>query len=203
MKNNSNLQRRFEERTLVIIKPDGVQRGLVGEIISRFEKAGLKMVALKMVWPTKEHYNMHYPDKQEYLENLGAKTLETYQRYKIDAKKELGTDNKLKIGKMVKKWLIASMSSGPVIAMVIQGPHAVESVRMITGPTLPAFAPPGTIRGDFSVDSPALANTGKRAVKNIIHASSSFDDAEEEIKLWFAPEEIHDYRRAEEEIMFE
>ena len=132
----------------------------------------------------------------------GRKTLETYRKYGIDPKKELGTTNKVKIGQMIKEWTVEFMSSGPVVAMIIEGPHAIENVRMIVGPTLPAFAPPGTIRGDFSVDSPAIANIKKRPVKNLIHASGNPQEAENEIKLWFAPEEIHDYRRVEEEVMF-
>jgi len=192
----------LKERTLVVIKPDAVKRGLIGEIISRFEKAGLKIVALKLVQPTKEHYNLHYPDSKEWLRKVGEKTLATYKEYGIDPKKELGTTDKVKIGKMVKKWTVEFMSSGPVVAMIVEGPHAVENVRMIVGPTLPYKAPPGTIRGDFSGDSPALANAAKRAVKNLIHASGDKEEAQREIQLWFAPEEIHDYKRAEEEVMF-
>jgi len=192
----------LKERTVVIIKPDGVKRGLIGEIIRRFEKAGLKIVALKLVQPTKEHYRLHYPSSREWFRQVGEKTLETYRKYGIDPKKELGTTNKVKIGQMIKEWTVEFMSSGPVVAMIIEGPHAIENVRMIVGPTLPAFAPPGTIRGDFSVDSPAIANIKKRPVKNLIHASGNPQEAENEIKLWFAPEEIHDYRRVEEEVMF-
>jgi len=192
----------LKERTVVIIKPDGVKRGLVGEMIARFEKSGLKIVALKLVQPTKEQYQAQYPSTRQYLSQLGAKTLKTYKQYGLSAKKELGTTDKFKIGQKVKQWLIEFMSSGPAVAMIVQGPHAVDNVRMIIGPTLPVFAPPGTIRGDFSPDSPALANAAKRAVKNLVHASGSLKEAEKEIKLWFAPEEIHDYQRAEEEIMF-
>jgi len=191
-----------KERTVVIIKPDGVKRGLVGEIIRRFEKAGLKIVALKMVKPTEEHYRLHYPSSKEWFKKVGEKTIETYKKYGINVKKELGTTNKIKIGKMIKEWTVKFMTSGPVVAMILEGPHAIDNVRMIVGPTLPVFAPPGTIRGDFSIDSPAIANTLKRPVKNIIHASGNKKEAENEIKLWFAPEEIYSYERAEEKIMF-
>lgn len=191
-----------KERTVVIIKPDGVKRGLVGEIITRFEKTGLKIVALKLVQPTKEHYQAQYPNSRQYLSQLGNKTLEAYKQYSMNPKKELGTSDRFKIGQKVKQWLVDFMSSGPVAAMIIQGPHAVDNVRMIVGPTLPVFAPPGTIRGDFSGDSPAFANTAKRAVKNLIHASGNLKEAEEEVNLWFTPEEIHDYKRGEEEIIF-
>lgn len=192
----------IKERTVVIIKPDGVKRGLVGEIISRFEKAGLKIVALKLVQPTKEHYQLHYPSTKDWFRKVGSKTWQTYKKYGLDPKKELGTADRVKIGQMIKQWTIDFMSSGPVVAMIVQGPHAIDNVRMIVGPTLPVFAPPGTIRGDFSGDSPALANIDKRPVKNLIHASSNAKEAANEIRLWFAPEEIHEYKRVEEEIMF-
>lgn len=192
----------IKERTVVIIKPDGVKRGLIGEIIHRFEKAGLKIVALKLVQPTKEHYEMHYPSTKSWFKQVGEKTWKTYKKYGLDPKKELGTTDKIKIGQMIKKWTVDFMSSGPVVAMIVQGPHAIDNVRMIVGPTLPVFAPPGTIRGDFSVDAPDIANPAKRAVKNLIHASGNKKEAENEIKLWFAPEEIHEYERVEEKIMF-
>lgn len=189
----------IKERTLIIIKPDAVKRRLTGEITTRFEKVGLKIVALKLVQPTKEHYNVHYPSDRQYISQLGGKTLMTYKEYGLDPKKDFGTINKSEIGKKVKKWLVDFMASGPVVAMIVQGPHAVDNVRMITGPTLPVFAPPGTIRGDFSLDSPAFANAAKRAVKNLVHASGSIEEAEKEIKLWFAPEEIHDHKEDNEE----
>jgi nucleoside-diphosphate kinase len=192
----------LKERTVVVIKPDGVKRGLIGQIIARFEKAGLKIVALKLVQPTKEHYELHYPSTKEWFRKVGEKTLGTYKKYGLNPKKELGTTDKVKIGQLVKKWTVDFMATGPVVAMIVQGPHAIDNVRMIVGPTLPVFAPPGTIRGDFSGDSPALANSAKRPVKNLIHASGDAKDAEKEIKLWFAPEEIHEYKRVEEEIMF-
>lgn len=194
-KKQNNLAPSLKERSLIIIKPDAVMRGLIGEITQRFEKAGLKIVALKLVQPTKEHYRVHYPSDSAYLRTLGGKTLQTYKEYKLDPKKDLGTSDKLKIGKKVKEWIVEFMSSGPVVAVVVQGFHAVDNGRMIVGPTIPAFAPPGTIRGDYSGDSPAFANAAKRSVKNIIHASGNIKEAEKEIKLWFAPEEINDYVR--------
>jgi len=192
----------IKERTVVIVKPDGVKRGLTGEIISRFEKSGLKIVALKLIQPTKEHYELHYPSTKDWFRKVGDKTWQTYKKYGLNPKKELGTTDRVKVGQMIKKWTVDFMSSGPVIAMIVQGAHAIDNVRMIVGPTLPVFAPPGTIRGDFSGDSPALANVAKRPVKNLIHASGDAKEAENEIKLWFAPEEIHDYKRVEEEVMF-
>lgn len=191
-----------EEKTLVIIKPDGVKRGLIGEIIKRIEQRGLKIIALKMFWAKPNQLLKHYPKSKDYLKNLGEKTLLTYQKYNIDAKKELKTNDPIKIGEMVHGWLVDFMTSGPIVKMVVQGLHAVEMVRKLVGDTMPAKAEMGTIRGDFSVDSAVLANLQKRAVHNLVHASGSIDEAEKEINLWFSPEEIFEYKRAEEDIMF-
>jgi len=191
-----------EEKTVVIVKPDGVKRGLVGEIISRIEKRGLKLIALEMVWPTKGQIDEHYPKDEKWIKRLGEKTKATYEKYGYDAKKEMGTDNDKKIGETVRSWLIEYMTSGPVVKMVVKGIHAVDMVRKLCGNTIPALAEMGTIRGDYSVDSSVAANRGKRAIHNLIHASETAEEAEHELKFWFAPEEIHDYKRAEEDIMF-
>lgn len=191
------------ERTLVMVKPDGVKRGLIGEIISRFEKAGLKILAMKMVWVDKKHVAQHYPDDRvEFIKGIGEKTLETYKKYGLDPMTNLGTADPSKIGMMVNEWNRDFLSSGPLVAMVLEGVHAIDSVRMITGHTFPATAVPGTIRGDHSIDSPALANLKKRPVRNLVHASGNPAEAEFEINLWFKPSELHEYRRADEEVMF-
>lgn len=186
----------------MLIKPDGVKRGLVGECIKRVEQRGLKIIALKMVWPSKEHAHSHYSGEKEWLAGMGEKTLETYRKYGKDPIKELGTDDPLEIGRMIHNWLTEFLTSGPVVAMVVSGVHAIDMVRKIVGKTIPAFAEMGTIRGDFSVDSPMLANESKRAIHNLVHASGDAKEAEHEINHWFAPEEINDYKRAEEDIMF-
>ncbi len=191
------------ERSLVLVKPDGVKRGLVGEIISRFEKAGLKIIALRMAWVDKAHVSKHYPDaRTELLQGMGEKSLKTYEKYGLDAKKILGTADAVEIGKMINEWNREFLTSGPVVAMVLEGIHAVDNIRMITGNTLPSFAEPGSIRGDFSIDSPALANTKKRAVHNMVHASGNVAEAEYEIDLWFKKNELHDYKRSDEDVMF-
>lgn len=176
-----------EERTFVLIKPDGVARGLVGEIISRFEKRGLRIVAMKMLRASREQVDRHYPKKRAWVTNLGQNLLRTGQEFniKIDLQKEYGTANVYQLGKMVRGWLVEQLSSGSVVIMIIEGPHAIRMVRKIVGPTIPAFAEMGTIRGDFSVDSPALANPEKRAINNLIHASGDPKEARHEIKLWF------------------
>ena len=192
----------MSERTVVLLKPDSVKRALVGEVLSRFEKAGLKIVALKMVWVDKDLVAKHYTDDRDYLIAVGNKTLRTYNEYGKDPKEELGTKDAYEIGKMVRQWNMDFLSSGPVVAVLLQGLHAVDNVRMMAGNTLPRFAEPGTIRGDYSLDSPILANLNKRSVKNIIHASGNVEEAKLEEELWFHKKDIHDYKRADEDVMF-
>ena len=191
-----------EEKTLVLIKPDGVKRGLIGEIVKRIEQRGLKVIALKMFQATKAELAKHYSDSDANLKAMGEKTLATYQKYDLDPIKEIGTDDSVKIGRLVHGWIVDFMSSGPIVKMVVQGLHAVEMIRKLVGNTMPSQAEMGTLRGDFSVDSAVLANAQKRGIRNIIHASGNIAEAETEIKLWFKPEEIHEYKRAEEDIMF-
>lgn len=190
------------EKTFVMVKPDGVQRGLIGEIISRFEHAGLKIVALKLVQASRETAQKHYPDTEEWYKSVGQKTLKAYAEYRLDPKKDMGTEKDIEIGKIVKKWLVDFITSSPVVLMVIEGNHAIDNVRRIVGNTLPILATPGTIRGDFSIDSPDMANRKMRPIRNLIHASGNRDEAEHEVSLWFKKNEIHSYKRAEEDIMF-
>ncbi|MCX6807005.1 MAG: nucleoside-diphosphate kinase [Candidatus Berkelbacteria bacterium] len=191
-----------EERTCVIVKPDGVKRGLTGEIIGKIEQRGLKIAALSMVWPTRKDIDEHYPKDEAWMARLGEKTLFTYQKYNIDSKKELGTNDELKIGKMVRGWLIDYLTAGPVVKMVVQGVHAVDMIRKLVGNSCPNLAEMGTIRGDYSVDSPVAANKDHRAIHNLVHASETPEEAEHEIDFWFKQEEIHEYKRSEEEMMF-
>ncbi len=185
-----------------MIKPDGVKRGLTGEVIRRMEKVGLKVVALQMFQPTREQMDSHYPKDEQWIRRIGQKTLATYEKYGYDAKQELGTTDELEIGNMVRTWLIDFMVSAPLVKMVVEGVHAIDMVRKLAGNTMPAFADVGTIRGDYSVDSPAAANKEKRAVHNIVHASETPEEAEHEISHWFSPDDIHSYQRAEEDLMF-
>lgn len=191
-----------EERSFVMVKPDGVKRGLVGEIIRRIEQRGLKVIALEMFRPTKEQIDDHYPKDEVWIARLGEKTLTTYAKYGYSALDELGTDDKLAIGKLVRGWLIDYMTSAPLVKMVVEGVHAVDMVRKLAGNTMPSAAEMGTLRGDYSVDSAAAANKDKRAVHNIVHASETAQEAEHEISHWFAPEEIHAYKRIEEDLQF-
>jgi len=190
------------EQTLVVLKPDAVARGISGEIISRFERVGLKLVACKLIKVSKELAEKHYPkDREEFIRGMGQKTLDNYKALEIDVKKELGTDDNYQIGLMIRQWLIEMITAGPVLAMVWEGPHAVELVRKLAGHTLPLAASPGTIRGDYSFDSSYLANTGKRAIKNLLHASGNLEEAKYEVSLWFSQDEIYQYERVEEKVM--
>jgi len=184
-----------EEKTFVLVKPDGVRKGLIGEIIKRFEQRDLKIVALEMFMPTLQMLDDHYPKDAAWKERLGHKTLATYEKYGIDAIKELGTNDPKKIGEMVRKWLLDFMTSAPLVRMVVQGVHAVDMVRKIAGPTMPYQADMGTIRGDYSADSPAIANSEKRSVQNIVHASETPEEAAHEIKHWFGSSPVHVYKR--------
>ncbi len=174
-----------EELTFVMLKPDAVRKGLIGEVIKRLEQRDLKIVALEMFQPTTEEIDSHYPKDEAWIARLGQKTLATYQKYGFDAKEELGTDNDLAIGKEVRKWLVDFMTSAPLVRMAVQGIHAVDVVRKIAGPTMPYQAELGTIRGDYSIDSPLLANKEKRAVMNLVHASETPEEALHEIEHWF------------------
>lgn len=184
-----------EERTFVMVKPDGVKKGLIGEIIKRFERRDLKIVALEMFQPTFEEIDTHYPKDKVWVKRLGEKTLATYEKYQFDAMEDFGTTAPEEIGPEIRKWLIDYMISAPLVKMVVEGAHAVDMVRKIAGPTMPYQADMGTIRGDFSNDSPAVANAEKRAVANIIHASETPEEALHEIKHWLAEDKIHHYKR--------
>ena len=179
------------ERTLVLLKPDAIQRGLVGEIITRFEKAGLKMVAAKMVQPDKNLADQHYPkSRTEFIKGMGNKTLESYREEGHDPLKTFGSEDAHEIGLQLQEWLVDFITSGPVIALVLKGENAVSKVRDLRGHTIPVKAVKGTISGDYSDDSPAIANNEKRAIKNLVHASGDVKEAEFEINLWFQPEEL-------------
>lgn len=190
------------EQSLVVLKPDTVARGLLGEITARFERVGLKIVAAKLVKVNKDLADRHYPaSRREFIEGMGNKTLENYQKLGFNVQKELGTTDAHAIGLMIRDWLATMITEGPVFAFVLEGPHAVEIVRKICGHTLPLLAAPGTIRGDYSFDSSYLANTNKRPIKNLLHASGTPEEATYEINLWFSKSEIYTYERVEEKAM--
>lgn len=184
-----------EERTYVMVKPDGVKKGLIGEIIKRFEQRDLKIVALEMFMPTHEQIDNHYPKDPAWVKRLGEKTLATYEKYQFDAMADFGTTAPEEIGPEIRKWLVDYMLSAPLVRMVVEGTHAVDMVRKICGPTMPYQADMGTIRGDYSNDSPAVANAERRAVANLVHASETPEEALHEIEYWFGSSPIHVYQR--------
>lgn len=180
------------ERTLVILKPDAVRRGLVGEIISRFEKAGLKFLAAKMVRPDEDLARKHYPThRKEWVEGMGHKSIDSYKEVGQDPKETFGSEDPHEVGLQLQKWLIDFLTSGPVITLVLEGENAVARVREIAGHTIPVKADKGTIRGDFSDDSALKANAEGRSIQNLIHASGDQEEADFEINLWFNPDELH------------
>lgn len=188
-----------KERTLVIIKPDGVQRTLIGEIIKRYEKIGLKLVGLKMLVPSADQVEEHYNLDPEWKKNVGEKSIAGYKKKGVTPPSE----DPVEVGNMVIEVLVQYMISGPVIAMVWQGAHAVEIVRKVTGGTEPLSSDVGTIRGDYVVDSYQMADSDKRAIRNLIHASGSVEEANNEIKHWFGDAELINYRLAQEQILYD
>ena len=185
-----------EEKTFIIIKPDGVRKGLIGEIISRFERRDLKVVALEMFHPSRKEMDNHYPKDEKWIRRLGEKTMATYAKYGHDVKKDFGTSDLARVGKTVRGWLIDFMSSAPLVKIIVQGVHAVDMVRKIVGPTMPYLAEMGTIRGDFSNDSPLNANVERRSVYNLVHASETPEEAKHEIQHWFGKNSsVYKYKR--------
>ncbi len=188
-----------KEKTLVIIKPDGVQRTLIGEIIKRYERSGLKIVGLKMVTVDSDFVRQHYTTDPEWFLKTGKKTIESYKK----KGKNPPSDDPLKVTEIVFKNLVKYLTSGPVVAMVWQGMHAAGIVKKITGITEPLTSDMGTIRGDLTIDSYEVADVDNRAVRNLVHASSSPEEAEKEIALWFKPEELMNYRLINDEILYD
>jgi nucleoside-diphosphate kinase len=185
------------ERSLVILKPDAVQRGLSGEIISRFERKGLKIVAMKMVWPTVEQAKKHYDQPESAMMTLGERTLAAYKEKGIEMNK-----SPMEIARDVQKKLLTYLSTGPVIVMIIEGAHAIAHIRKIRGGTNPLSADVGSITADYTIDSFFIADEGDRAVRNLVHASGTVDEANNEIKIWFSKDEIYSYDLAIEKILY-
>ena len=186
------------EKTFVMIKPDGVKRGLVGQVIARIERAGFTLVALKMVYPSRELVETHYPSSDLWFTTSGEKTLQFYKETGLDIIEDLGTDSALEIGKIVKQRIVDFVSSGPIVCMVWEGNNAVEKVRQLVGSTFSIDAFPGTIRGDFACDSPDLSNKKYRSTRNVVHASGDQEEALHEIRLWFSEEELYRFSKLED-----
>jgi len=193
------MQHPKNERTLVIIKPDGVQRTLIGEIIKRYERVGLKMLAIKMIVSTPDHIEKHYTLDPNWRRITGEKTIKSYQDKGLTPPSMDPLEITAKILENGKKF----MTAGPVIAMVWQGAHAVRIVRKITGSTEPLTSDMGTIRGDFVLDSYAMSDADDRFVRNLVHASGTVEEAEMEIAHWFKKEEIIDYSLIQDKILYD
>jgi nucleoside-diphosphate kinase len=183
------------EKTLVLIKPDGVKRSLIGRIIQRFEDTGLKIIAMKMIQATPDLAKNHYFLEEEWAKKTYAKSKETYEK----EGRKLPYKDHMELGRTIQAWNMKFLTEGPVIALVLEGPHAIELVRKLIGPTEPKSAPPGTIRGDFaSIESYAYTDSKSRVLRNLIHASDSVKSADREIALWFPDEKMHSYKTAHE-----
>lgn len=173
------------ERSLVLVKPDGVQRKLIGRIITRFEEAMLDIVAIKMLTASRDLVDKHYQKPADWLTKVGGATINDYKKLGLDPKKELGTEDPLAAGEAVRKSLVDFIIAGPIVAMVVEGPSAVKHVRRIVGATFPISADPGSIRGMFSADTADRAAVEHRPVLNLVHASGELDEALAEVELWF------------------
>jgi len=175
-----------KERSLVMIKPDGVEKGLTEEIINRLKSAGLTIVQKKELVPTKEMVLKHYADSESWYRSVGSKTIASYKKMGLDITKVFGKENPVVVGKTIRNWLVDYITSGPVVAIIVEGPEGmIKKIRELAGNTNPIEAEKGTIRGDFSTDSYEIANNESRSVHNIIHASESPAEAEREIAIWF------------------
>ncbi len=187
------------EKTLIVIKPDGAQRNLIGEIISRYERTGLKLVALKMMQANEDLVEKHYTIDPQWFENVGVKAIESYKKKGMTPPSE----DPVEVGKSVLQRLKVYITAGPVVAMVWQGNEAVKLGRKIAGTTESLSAEMGTIRGDYSLESYQLADGSERAIVNLVHASGSVEEADKEIDLWFTENEILDYKLIRDTLLYD
>lgn len=187
-----------KERTFVIVKPDGIQRSLVGEIVSRIERTGLKLVAMRMLVPTEDQCWKHYDKDEAWFREKGERVAKQLSENGIALEKE-----PIEYGRDIIRQLVSFMTSGPVIAMVVEGNRSVAIVKKLVGGTEPTTSDVGTIRGDLTLDSYDLAGIDRRAVRNLIHCSDQPSEAEREIALWLREDEIMRYRLVQETILYD
>lgn len=187
-----------KEQTLVIIKPDGVQRSLMGNIMSRIERTGLKVVAVKFLVPEAEQCWKHYNKDEEWFLKKGARVVEDRTNHGMAIEKE-----PIEYGKDIIQSNVDFFTSGPVLALVIEGNQSVAIVKKIVGSTEPSTSDVGTIRGDLTVDSYALSSLDNRAVRNLVHCSDSPEEAQREIPLWFNANELVSYRLLQEQVLYD
>lgn len=175
-----------KERSLVLVKPDGVSRGLMGEVIKRIEQTGLKIIGAKMTRVGDDIAGKHYQATDEWSRGVFDKAKVSFE----EQGKEFPHTDYVAYGEQIQRWNREFLKEGRVLALVVEGHHAIQIIRKIVGPTDPSKAPPGTIRGDFLFESAALANECGRSLRNLIHASGTVDEAEREIALWFGEGEV-------------
>jgi nucleoside-diphosphate kinase len=187
-----------KEKTFVAIKHDGVQRSLIGEIINRIERTGLKIVAMKMFVPEQSKVEEHYSKDDAWCIKVGERTIENLEKEGKKAEKSA-----LEYGQDVLSALYNYFKLGPIVGIIVEGNQSVAIVKKLVGGTEPTTSDVGTIRGDFTIDSYGISNTDGRAVRNLIHCSDKPEEAEREIKIWFTPEEIINYRLVQEEILYD
>lgn len=187
-----------KERIYVMVKPDGVQRSLIGEIIKRIERTGLKIVGLKMFVPTEEQCWAHYNKDDAWFLKKGTGTVETRNKLGLPIEKEA-----IEYGKDIIRSLIKFITVGPVVGFVVEGNSAVAVVKKLVGGTEPSTSDVGTIRGDFTIDSYGICDLDGRAVRNLVHCSDSVDEALREIPIWFKDGEIISYRLIQDEMLYD
>lgn len=187
-----------KERTFVILKPDALQRSLMGEIIGRFEKVGLKIVAMRFGVPEEAKLWKHYNKDDVWFLKKGTKIFEDKKAAGMATNKE-----PIEYGKDIIVALVKYMTAGPVLMLVLEGNQAVAVVKKLVGETEPATSDVGTIRGDYTMDSYNIASIDDRAVRNLIHSSDVVPEAQREIDLWFTKAELLEYRLIAEEILYD
>ncbi|MFZ4648571.1 MAG: nucleoside-diphosphate kinase [Patescibacteria group bacterium] len=187
-----------KERTLVILKPDAVQRGLIGDLLKRFENTGLKLIAMKMIVPKEELIWQHYNKDDAWFQAKGEKLVENLKAAGRPIEKEAIEYGRDIIGALV-KFMIAS----PVVPMIWEGNQSVAIIKKLVGSTEPATSDVGTIRGDYTVDSYEISNLDNRAVRNLVHCTDNPSESEREISLWFNPEEVINYRLIAEQMLYD
>ena len=173
------------QKTLVLVKPDAMERGLAGEIISRMERVGLKIVACKLVQADHELAEKHYPVTDEWYSKVGNNSIGDCEKYGFEAKEVMGTKDPIEMGKMIHLWNVDQFTGKDIMALIFEGVHAIEAARKLAGATVPLMAAPGTIRGDLTSVSALSENSEKKTIRNLVHTSGDVDEAKREISLWF------------------
>jgi len=188
----------MKEKSLIILKPDAVQRSLIGEVIARFERKGLKVTALKMAVPTKEQVFAHYNKDEEWFQRKGDGIVADRKEAGLPVEKEA-----VEYGRDIIGGIAKYMTVGPVVMMVVEGHKATAVVTKLVGGTEPAEAEVGTIRGDYTIDSYALCAKDDRAVRNLVHCSEDKEEGEREVAIWFNEDELMKYSIIQEKIMYD